>query len=105
LVLGAGGVAKAIACGLQLSGVKVTVTNRNRARADELATAIGCSSIDWADRHAPGYHIIINCTSLGMHPNVDETPYDADALTPTTVVFDIVYTPEETRLIREARAR
>lgn len=105
LVLGAGGAARGIAFGLVCRGVTVTITNRNLARADELAASLGCHAVDWDSRHAAAFEILVNCTSLGMHPNVAETPFDAAALRPESVVFDTVYNPEETRLLREAKAK
>ena len=49
--------------------------------------------------------LLVNCTSVGMHPNVDEMPVHASFLKPDLVVFDTVYTPEKTLLVKEARAR
>ena len=48
--------------------------------------------------------ILVNATSVGMSPNIDETPVDADLLRPGLVVFDIVYNPIKTRLLKEAEA-
>jgi len=70
-----------------------------------LAEEIGCREIDWAARHSVLCDILINCTSVGMHPNVDETPVHHSVLKPGLVVMDIIYTPETTLLIREARSR
>lgn len=107
LVLGAGGAAKGIAVGFVRRGAEVTIANRSRGRADELAAQLGeeCEVVDWVDRHAARCDVLVNCTSLGMSPNVDETPFDAATLDPGVVVFDTVYNPTETRLLREARAR
>ena len=48
---------------------------------------------------------LINCTSVGMHPNMDESPMHPSYLKPGLTVFDTVYTPETTLLIKEARDR
>jgi 3-dehydroquinate dehydratase/shikimate dehydrogenase len=104
-VLGAGGAAKGIAFGLVWRGATVTIANRNRARADELATALGGDVVEWSERHAVPHDVLVNCTSLGMHPKVEDTPFDAPSLRPGTTVFDTVYNPQETRLLREAQAR
>ena len=48
--------------------------------------------------------IIINCTPVGMHPNVDESPYDKSRLHSAMIVFDTVYNPENTLLIKDARS-
>ena len=105
LLLGAGGVSRAIACGLQEAGAVVTITNRTRAKAQELARQLGCLQVGWENRGATGCDILINCTSVGMHPKLDETPFAANWLTDTTTVFDTVYTPERTLLIAQARER
>ncbi|HHT9133635.1 MAG TPA: shikimate dehydrogenase family protein, partial [Candidatus Avalokitesvara rifleensis] len=48
---------------------------------------------------------LVNCTSVGMHPNIDDIPVPANVLRPGMLVFDAVYNPPETRLLREAAAR
>ena len=45
-----------------------------RAQPQKLAEEVGCRSVDWAARHNVICDMLINCTSVGMHPNVDETP-------------------------------
>jgi len=105
LVLGAGGAAKGIVHGLLARGANAIVTNRHRARADELAAAAGCGVVDWQARGEVAYDVLVNCTPLGMHPSVDDTPLPAESLRPASLVFDTVYNPLETRLLREARER
>ena len=46
---------------------------------------------------------MVNCTSLGMWPDVDESPLQAEHLADQPLVFDTVYNPAETRLLREAK--
>jgi 3-dehydroquinate dehydratase/shikimate dehydrogenase len=105
LVLGAGGAAKAIAFGLQRRGAEVVIASRTRERADKLASALSCKAVDWGTRHNFWVDLLINCTPVGMHPNVDETPYDKHYLKPSMVVFDTVYNPESTLLVKDARQR
>ncbi|HUY89658.1 MAG TPA: shikimate dehydrogenase [Pirellulales bacterium] len=105
LVLGAGGAAKAIAFGLQRRGAEVVVASRTRERADRLAGAINIKAVEWSTRHNFWVDILVNCTPVGMHPHVDETPYDKHYLKPSMLVFDTVYNPESTLLIKDARAR
>ncbi len=105
LILGAGGVARAIATGLMKAGAVVTITNRTKAKAAELAKQLGCLIVGWENRGAAGCDILINCTSVGMHPKVDDTPFAQHWLTDTMTVFDTVYTPERTLLIAHARER
>lgn len=102
LVLGAGGAAKAIAYGLKARGAKVLITNRTRERAEELAGPLACEVIDWDARHRVQPDVLVNGTSLGMEPKVDDTPWDATHFRASMVVFDTVYTPERTRLLCEA---
>jgi 3-dehydroquinate dehydratase/shikimate dehydrogenase len=102
-VLGAGGVARGIVAGLTDCGCNVVIYNRTASRAKELADDFGCTAAPVEQRVRPGTKIVVNCTSIGMHPNVDEIPLPADRLAPDMVVFDTVYNPIETRLLREAR--
>ncbi|HZZ80774.1 MAG TPA: shikimate dehydrogenase, partial [Gemmataceae bacterium] len=105
LVVGAGGVARAIAHALHKEKVAVTVTNRTPERGQRLADEVGCKFAEWSARHNVVCDTIINCTSVGMHPNLDETPIHHSFLKPGMMVFDTIYTPETTMLIREARER
>jgi 3-dehydroquinate dehydratase/shikimate dehydrogenase len=103
LVLGAGGVARAIMYGLQRRGAKTTITSRTRSRAQHLADSFGGKCVEWQARHMPA-DVLVNCTPVGMHPNVDETPFNKSNLKPTMIVFDTVYNPESTLLLKEARS-
>jgi 3-dehydroquinate dehydratase/shikimate dehydrogenase len=105
LILGAGGVARAVAYALQRAGAGVAIANRTYDRAVKLAEEVGCRAVDWAARHNVVCDTLINCTSVGMHPNVDESPIHPSFLKPGLVVMDIVYTPETTLLVKEARSR
>jgi 3-dehydroquinate dehydratase / shikimate dehydrogenase len=103
LVLGAGGVARAVMYGLQRRGAKSTIASRTRTRAQFLADSFGGKCVEWSARHVPA-EIIVNCTPVGMHPNVDESPFNKSNLKPTMIVFDTVYNPESTLLLKEARS-
>ncbi len=106
LILGAGGAARATAFALHRVGAHITITSRTAERAEKLASEIGCKWCDWAARHGVSQcDILINCTPVGMHPNVDESPIHASFLKPGLTVFDTVYTPERTQLLRDAEAR
>jgi 3-dehydroquinate dehydratase/shikimate dehydrogenase len=105
LLLGAGGASRAIAFGLHERGCLVTIANRTEERAVALAEDVGCQWAPLARADEVECDILVNGTSLGMHPNVDATPFDAAALRPDTLVFDTVYNPLEPRLLREARAK
>ena len=105
LVLGAGGIARAVAHALRAEGCLVSVANRTSERGTALAEEVGGRHVEWQGRHSVLCDVVINCTSVGMHPHVDETPLHPSFLKPGLVVFDTVYTPETTLLVKEARAR
>jgi 3-dehydroquinate dehydratase/shikimate dehydrogenase len=105
LILGAGGVARSIAYALHREGAQITITSRTYERAQRLAEDVKCKAVDWHARHSISFDVLVNCTPVGMHPNVDESPCHFSVLKPGTTVFDTIYTPETTLLIREARAR
>ncbi|CAN6347908.1 unnamed protein product [Urochloa humidicola] len=105
VVIGAGGAGKALAYGAKEKGARVVIANRTFARAQELANLIGGPALTLAELE--NYHpeegmILANTTAIGMHPNVNETPLSKQALKSYAVVFDAVYTPKDTRLLREA---
>ena len=104
LVLGAGGVARAVMYGLQRRGAKTTIASRTRSRAQFLAETFGGKCVEWPARHIADAEIIVNCTPVGMHPNVDESPFNKSHLKPSMIVFDTVYNPESTLLLKEARS-
>jgi 3-dehydroquinate dehydratase/shikimate dehydrogenase len=104
IVLGAGGAARAVAFGLKQQGVDVTVTSRTQERSKRIAAEVGCRAVDWNVRYRIPYDCVVNATPVGMHPNVDETPYAKEHLRSYMVVFDTVYNPENTLLVKEARA-
>jgi 3-dehydroquinate dehydratase/shikimate dehydrogenase len=103
MLLGAGGVARAIAFGLLEKGAKVTIAARDFKKADALATAMDCQSIEWPERADFECDVIINCTPVGMHPNMNDTPFDGQWFDKSVVVFDTVYNPEQTLFIKLAR--
>lgn len=105
LILGAGGASRAVAYALMRSGAAVSVTNRTRERGRTLAAEIGCQYVSWENRGAEACEVLVNCTSVGMHPNLDESPFEQHWLSDSTLVFDTVYNPEQTLLLKHARER
>ena len=105
LVLGAGGAARAIVRALHQLGTAIVLSSRTLDRAQKLADEVQGKAIEWEGRHTINSDIVINCTPIGMHPNVDESPLHAGYLRPGMVVFDTVYNPERTMLVKDARAR
>ncbi|MCP4365710.1 MAG: shikimate dehydrogenase [Planctomycetes bacterium] len=104
-IVGAGGAARAVAFGLKQKKAKITVVNRTEARAEALAGDLGCGHKRFEELVGLDTEILVNCTSVGMHPNVNDMPVPADVLRPGMWVFDAVYNPPDTRLLREAAAR
>jgi shikimate dehydrogenase len=108
LILGAGGAARAVAFQLALSGAKVTIANRTAQRAYSLAENVSSvgeakgTGLEDIQELATQSNIVINTTSVGMHPDIDKTPITADMMRPGLVVFDIVYNPLKTRLLIDA---
>lgn len=112
LVLGAGGSARAVVYALARNGARrVTIANRTPARAAELATSLQAlfseCHIEAAPSGAVGEvaaaELIVNCTSLGMTPNVAGSPWpDGVSFHAGQTVYDLVYNPRETRLLRDA---
>lgn len=106
VVVGAGGAGKAVAYGAKEKGARVVVANRTYERAVSLANSVGGQALrleDLATFHPEEGMILANATSLGMYPNVDGTPIPKEALRFYNLVFDAVYAPKVTRLLREAQ--
>jgi shikimate dehydrogenase len=114
VILGAGGAAKGIAFILAEAGASLVILNRTLSKAEELAAQIAqhyrqnlktmtlseenlANALDGAD-------LLVNTTSVGMVPDVDRTPVSSGLLNPKLAVYDIVYNPLATRLLREAKA-
>jgi len=104
-VVGAGGVSRAIVAGLTDAGAKVTIYNRTLERAQELAADFGCKAAGLDELSQLDARLLVNCTSIGMHPKVDATPVPAEHIKPDMAVFDTVYNPAETLLLKQAREK
>jgi 3-dehydroquinate dehydratase/shikimate dehydrogenase len=99
-VLGTGGAARAVAVALGSSGSAVTVYGRSRTKADAVAALI--KGVGATFPVSPGsWDLLVNTTPVGMYPRIDETPFGECAFD-GSVVYDLVYNPLETRLLREA---
>ena len=103
LLLGAGGAARALAFGLMGRGARVMIANRTHERGVKLAEEMGCECCRLSEIASREADILVNTTSVGMHPDVDASPVPRAALRRGMLVFDAVYNPPETRLLREAR--
>eukprot|EP00899_Mesostigma_viride_P021194 jgi/Mesvir1/29076/Mv18382-RA.1 len=107
LVYGAGGAGRGIAFGLKARGGNVVIASRRDEAAKELASTVGC---DWAPAAAvavgrPDFvaDVFVNASPVGMVPNVHESPVPKSALAGYSVVFDAVYNPMYTQLLKDAQ--
>ena len=101
-VIGAGGVARAIVAGLSDVGARVKIYNRTVKRAEKLADEFGCDFASLDELAGLNAELLINCTSIGMHPKTDASPVLKNHLKNDMVVFDTVYNPAETLLLKQA---
>lgn len=107
IILGAGGVARAALWALKRSKVsRVMIANRTRSRADEISAIGNADVIDWDGRNEAldKADFIVNATSLGM-TGQSRLEIDPTAIRTGAAVFDTVYSPLETALLKEAKAR
>ena len=101
-ILGAGGAARAVAVALASSGCAVRLHARDRAKAETTGITVSAQVGPWPPE-AGSWDLLVNCTPIGMYPRVDETPVPRDGLT-GRYVYDLIYNPPATRLLREAAA-
>jgi len=116
VILGAGGASRAISFILAERGAHLVILNRllELDWAEELASRISqiftkeVEALELNEENLTKVlekaDIVVNATSVGMSPNIGETPIPAKLLKPGLIVFDIVYNPIKTRLLREAEA-
>ena len=111
VILGAGGAARSLALTFAREGAQsIRVLNRTVERAQKIAdevAALGVECVahsnDSTREHLRDADLLVNATSIGMSPHIDETPLAHELLRPDLAVYDIVYNPLETRLLRQAR--
>jgi len=106
VLIGAGGAARSLAFSVRERNAKLTILNRTVERARHLAAEIGANYGGLDDFEAiQQADVIIHATSVGMYPHVNEVIIPTDLLSPNQVVFDIVYNPIQTALLRQAQKR
>lgn len=98
LVLGTGGAAKAVCYGLEKLGIQPQLVSRKNSDKAISYTEITEEIIN-------DHHIIVNTTPLGMYPNIDESPdIPYEYLTPEHLCYDLLYNPDETLFMKNAKA-
>lgn len=110
LFLGAGGAARGVIYAmLKQQPTYVAIANRTLARAEELAESL--SAFGNIQAIAEGtiaigqWDLIVNTTSVGMYPNMNESPLDPTVIRPNMVVSDLIYNPRETLILKQANER
>ena len=104
LIIGAGGVAKAICYALIKSKSKsIDVINRSRSRKKELVRWISSHGIKNNQKEIPD--VIINCTPIGMWPNVEKLPININKIHTNQIIVDTIYNPIETEWIKLSRKK
>lgn len=114
VVLGAGGASRGVSFILAENGARLVILNRRLEKADDLARRVSqlakneVKALELKEENLTlvlkKADVLVNTTSIGMIPGNDKTPVPAALLKPSLVVFDIVYNPLKTRLLREAEA-
>ena len=102
LVLGAGGSARAVVFALKAHGWEVSVAARRIEQAQALVTEFGLQAAQNLDSQTTGFELLVNTTPLGMTPNVETCAWDW-GFPPGAFVYDLVYNPPETLLMKRAR--
>ena len=114
VLLGAGGASRSLSFTLVRAAKEFVILNRTSGKAERLArdittllgdsakVAAGRLTDENLEKELTDADILVNATSVGMHPNEQKTPVDRKLLRLGLVVFDLVYEPLETRLLREA---
>lgn len=112
LIIGAGGAARAVAITLASKEIKeLYIANRTETKAGELAkackplAATRSLTLSLAQARLMEFDLVINTTSVGMAPNVDNLPISLEMLGRHTIVTDLIYNPTETRFLKMARQK
>lgn len=105
LLVGAGGAARTVAYYLQKEGANAYCQNRDEAQAEELSRVFGMTHIKDVASGPPSYDVIINATPIGMHPKPEGMPVPGSLIHSGAAVFDLVYSPLETELLKQTREK
>lgn len=114
VILGAGGASRAVSYSLVKEARELVILNRTLERAEKLAGELRSKfgdkvryvklCRDQIRKELEDADLLVNATSIGMSPHENKTPVDRGLLRPDLAVFDLVYDPPETRLLKEAKS-
>ena len=109
IVLGAGGSARAVVYALGNDGWEVTIAARRTDQAQELASHfedVDAMELNFQTFQLSNFELVVNTTPVGMTPNIETSPLPENiTLSPHTIIYDLVYNPRETKLVKNARAQ
>ena len=100
LVLGGGGSGRSSAAALKSAGATVHVYQRRKEKLEELCNELGVTPADSPE--VGGYDILINCTGVGMHDTVGQSPVTEKAFSGAKWAVDLIYTPAQSEFLRIA---
>lgn len=103
LVLGAGGAARPLCWFLKKSGGNIFCHNRTQTKAEDLMKEFGGTALDNNALPLAKIDVVVNATPVGMEPNIGESPLEKSLLRPGQTVFDLIYNPTETQLLKDAK--
>jgi 3-dehydroquinate dehydratase/shikimate dehydrogenase len=101
-IIGAGGAARAVIWALQRQNANVTLFARNVPKAQSLADLFRISCMSLNDASFAGYDLVINTTPVGSGACINQSPVTREQLSGSRCVYDLIYNPRETLLLREA---
>ena len=101
LIVGNGGAARSAACALSDAGAKISLVGRNVDRVRALSKVCGAEALMKEQLESHHFDAVVHATPLGMYPHVNECFFNGRI--PADVVFDMVYNPLETVLVKKAR--
>jgi len=103
LIIGAGGAARPLCLFLKQYGAKIFCYNRTVEKAEALMKEFGGNVITEKDLVKGKFDVIINATPIGMSPNINESPLPQNIFHEGQTVFDFIYNPLETKLLKDAK--
>ena len=107
LVIGAGGASRAVVYALRTRGMDITIVNRTAEKAEALARDFDCSGLGIEDAYKAGvfsrhYRLVVQTTSVGMEPLIDQSPLPDFDFGNADIVYDLIYSPEKTLFLSQA---